>query len=175
MSSKMPLLSKKQKLIRKICQDAIVEVVITDSEDDQIFNNALEDLVVVVSRRCSVPRLIVPKSEEWFRKILPNYSDDHFKIFMRVSRQNFGRILQMIQNSEVFQGKNSKKQMDIDQQLALTLHKLGNDGSGGGIMNTAALFGVGSGGSVMKVVTRVLKVQLEKTIIILCANRYKYQ
>lgn len=123
-----------------------------------IIDDATEDILTIFSHRYSVPRMLVPKSDEWFKRILPNYADDQFKKFMRVSREDFRKILALIENNDIFKGPNSKKQLEIDQQLALTLYKFGNDGTGSGIVNTAALFGVGGGGSVMKIVVRVIKV-----------------
>ena len=155
----MPLLSRKRKLLGKLCEDAVVEMVVAHpTQGNQIFDNAVEDVIAVYSQRCLVPRLLVPKSDEWFRRILPNYGDDLFRTFMRVSRQDFNRVLMLIENNSVFKGPNSYKQLEIDEQLALTLYKFGNDGTGSGIVNVAALFGVGGGGTVMKVVTRVIEV-----------------
>ncbi|OXA45193.1 putative nuclease HARBI1 [Folsomia candida] len=156
----MPIISRKRKLMEEICEAAFIDIINSPTQADIIFDNAIDDVLTISTYRLSVPRLFVPKSDDWFRRILPNYSDDYFKKFMRVSRKDFTLILRMIENSNVFKS-NSRQQLKVDQQLAITLHKLGHDGTGSGVSTTAALFGVGGGGTILKVVTRVLKAILE--------------
>ncbi|OXA48418.1 protein ANTAGONIST OF LIKE HETEROCHROMATIN PROTEIN 1 [Folsomia candida] len=156
----MPIISRKRKLMEEICEAAFIDIINSPTQADIIFDNAIDDVLTISTYRLSVPRLFVPKSDDWFRRILPNHSDDYFKKFMRVSRKDFTLILRMIENSNVFKS-NSRQQLKVDQQLAITLHKLGHDGTGSGVSTTAALFGVGGGGTILKVVTRVLKAILE--------------
>jgi hypothetical protein len=58
----------------------------------------------------------------------------------------------------VFNSAQAQKQMAVDKQLAITLYKLGVDGTGASLNNVAAHFGVGDGGTIMKICLRVIKV-----------------
>jgi hypothetical protein len=51
------------------------------SEANAVFDQAVDDLIALHSTRYSVIRYPLPKSNEWFAKILPTFDDRRFKIF----------------------------------------------------------------------------------------------
>ncbi|ODM99709.1 putative nuclease HARBI1 [Orchesella cincta] len=65
--------------------------------------------------------------------------------------------MRQIENDKCFNGPNSNLQLTVQKQLAITLYKFGVDGSGSSVCNVAALFGVGDGGTVMKIMGRVIQ------------------
>jgi hypothetical protein len=155
----MPKISNKRALIKRMCEDTALEVLhAPDHEVDRVFDDFLQDFLIVKSMRTTVPRSIVPKSDAWYQSVLPELDDHRFKQFLRMRRQDFAFLLTLIEGHEVFQSR-KKVQIPIAKQLAITLYKLGFDGSGSSLANTAALFGIGDGGTVMKVVERVLEVR----------------
>jgi len=100
----------------------------------------------------------VPKSLAWLSQVLPNLDEMRFKIMMRMTRPQFGMILELIQHDPVF--LNDKKQLSVSTQLAIVLFRLGSYGSGNSIAKLATLFGVGDGGTVDRVTSRVFQVSL---------------
>jgi hypothetical protein len=158
----MPKISNKQVAFRATCVSALHELAMRPlSASFEVLDDALEDLALLLSRRYYIPRNPVPKSCHWYTEILPNLDDHRFKQTLRVSREDFGRILGFISGDAVFHGVNSQKQMNMEQQLAITLFKLGHDGTGNSMSNAAAKFGVGDGGTIMKIVQRVIQVRLQ--------------
>jgi hypothetical protein len=157
----MAKLCRKKILVQRICEVAAMEMMETEDTNtqNQAFDEAFEQLLVVQAMRTTVPRVMVPKSCQWYSTILPSLDDYRFKVHMRVSRHDFGRILAMIESDPVFHGPNSWKQFPVEKQLAISLFKFGFDGTGSSLVNTAALFGIGDGGSVMIAVERVIKVE----------------
>lgn len=161
----MPKVSEKRRYINGVSQLVSQAMLWSTPNDWQDFDHFIDDFLLLESMRYTIPRNLVPKSDQWYRDILPNYDDDRFRQFMRVSRKDFGRILFMIQDHSVFYSNNSQKQIPIDKQLAVTLYKLGNDGSSNSIFHVAAVFGIGGGGTVMLIVSRVLKVNMSPLIL----------
>ncbi|XP_021949503.1 protein ANTAGONIST OF LIKE HETEROCHROMATIN PROTEIN 1-like [Folsomia candida] len=146
----MPRVSKKLKLLSDIGEYAAATAILTEDEGeiDQQILEYFEIIAVIQSQRCSVPRIRVPKSDEWYLSVLASYDDTRFKKYLRVTRFDFGRILEMIRCHSVFQ-EVTKKQIPIEKQLAIALYKFGTNGTASGVGNVAALFGVGDGGTVM--------------------------
>lgn len=155
----MPKKSNKRKLIEELSVLASEEILTTDyTKMARVFDDAVQDIVMLTYIRNAVPRLMLPKSEDWYLNILPELNEDRFKYFLRVSRNDFQKILDLIKDNPIFHGKNCSKQIPVEKQLALTLFKLGHDGSGSSVQSTGAMFGVGDGGSVMKIAIRVISV-----------------
>jgi len=152
--------SSKAVAISSICENAAMELMFCDTNEEanEIFDLAVDDVMILYTRRCLNPRQPIPKSDKWFMEVLPELDDNRFRHFLRVTRKDFGIILNQIESHDVFNGENYKKQFPISKQLAITLYKLGFDGSGSSLCNAAAMFGIGDGGTIMKVVSRVLKV-----------------
>ena len=116
-----------------------------------------DDLIVVLSRRYSIINPAVPKSKYWFNEVLPALDDRRFKQMMRVTRTQFGLILSLIENQNVFISRN-KQETPVATQLAVVLYRLGCSGEGGTIAKISTLFGLGDGGSVDRLTKRVFMV-----------------
>jgi hypothetical protein len=156
----MPKLSSKRRIENEVCRlaDERISWAKTSKEADKIFDCAVQDILLLNSSRYTIVRQPLPKSDVWYTTILPTYDDRRFKIFLRVTRKDFRTILSIVEESPVFKTFNGQKQLAVDKQLAITLYKLGFDGSGSSLSNAAAHFGIGDGGSVMKICSRVITV-----------------
>jgi hypothetical protein len=163
----MPKVSFKSKLLKEVCAKVQLDMVLTESNGEflTIFDNAIEDLITLQNSRYGIRGRRLLKSDEWYTTVLPEMDDFRFKQFLRVSRSDFSFILRLIENHEVFHGKNSSKQFPVPKQLAIALHKMGFEGSGSSLANVAALFGVSDGGTIMTVTFRIIKVWLHINIL----------
>ena len=157
----MPKISQKRKLLDQICLQAYDDIQWTRTlhDEEKVLDGVIEDILLACSYRYLLPRQLVPKSDQWYINILPSLDDSRFKQFMRVQREDFGRILSMIENNKVFKNQNKKRQLNVDLQLAISLFKFGCNGTGSSIHKVASLFGIGDGGTIHLVVNRVIQVQ----------------
>lgn len=113
-----------------------------------------ENLGIVAACRYAVPRLPVPKSTEWISLVLPNISEDRFKMLLRMERTTFHALLSRIQPKACFNPA-ANRQHPVAIQLAVTLYRLGASGDGASIGRIAALFGIGDGGTIDIMTRRV--------------------
>ena len=126
-------------------------------EIDRILDDFGESYAMVSARRYTFMSK-VPKSNEWFNHILPQLDDKRFKIMLRVSRKQLSVILRLIENNDIFKGQNSCHQFPVSTQLALVLYRLGSNGDGASVPKMSALLGIGDGGTMDRITTRVFKV-----------------
>src|SRR5260370_23522638 len=131
----MPKISQKQRYLDTMCKVAAQELIFADPKDWSALDDAIDEVVLLTSIRYGIPRNPVPKSDSWYQNILPNYNDEAFQQFLRVSRPDFWKILCLIENHPVFHSSQSHKQVPVEKQLAITLFKLGSDGTGSAIHN----------------------------------------
>lgn len=104
----------------------------------------------------------VPKSTHWRENILPLLDEGRFRHMLRVDRNQFNCLLSIIENDEIFSSAHSSKQLQVETQLAITLYRLGSTGESATFRKTAALFGVGDGGTLDKITNRVFNAFLHK-------------
>lgn len=98
--------------------------------------------------------------------VLFELDDFRFKKILRVTKQTFCHLLELIRFNPVFYGKNSCKQLPISHQLAITLYKLGCYGEN--LTKTGMFLGIGDGGTTQRIMLRVFHV------ILSLAPRYLY-
>lgn len=98
----------------------------------------------------------VPKSTEWYLKILPSYDDNRFKSCLRVSRNQFREIIIKLSECNIFKQQNFK--FTIELQIAVALYRFGNDGSGVSFQKIGQIFGISDAGAVRACTDRVIKV-----------------
>lgn len=97
-----------------------------------------------VEERYIKPRIFVPKSD-WARDVLPQYADDRWRSFARMSPESFQHVLRFISDNPVFYNNFTSPQASIETQLKIALWKLGNDGSASGFRSSASQWGVSEG------------------------------
>lgn len=124
-----------------------------------MFDNLYEDIYIVLTYRCGV-RSILPKSTVWHEDILTQLDEDRFKMMMRVNRQQFSYLVQIISNDIEFNKSHSCEQLSLALQLAIVLYRLGSSGESGSIRKIASSFGIGDGGTIYKITNRVFSVFL---------------
>lgn len=125
----MPKISRKRGLRSEICLRAMENFLQSPTMNLSIIDEAVENIMAVSLSRNFIPRSLLPKSDEWITKILPSYSDEHFRHFMRVPREDFRKILRLVENHAVFHGPNCQKQLPVKNQIAITLFKFGFAGN----------------------------------------------
>lgn len=175
--SKMPKNSEKKNLLKSLIEASCVELLLLDDsgkcfvifawriylsyifideeEEDNIFDTLIENVCIVSAHRYAIPRTNVVKSSEWISMVLPNISDERFKMMIRLTREQFHFTLSKIESDAIFNcGPNHQYSVAI--QLTLTLYRLGAYGDGASIVRIAALFGIGDGGTIEKITRRVL-------------------
>ena len=77
-----------------------------------------------------------------------------------MSRENFVKLLELIENDSVFKNR-GRKQFAIVLQLAVTIYRLGIFGNAASIVNIAREFGISDGGIVQDITKRVIKAILK--------------
>lgn len=122
-------------------------------------------MICLMMNRRSV-HLGVPKSSIWQQSVLDNYDDNRFNQMVSVRPEEFAYILNLIKDDPVFNTSSSLSQLPIELQLKIVLFRLGS--SGISLRKMAAFFGVGDGGTIQKVTTRVFKAILN------LKNRFLY-
>jgi hypothetical protein len=124
--------------------------------DDELDNNndlIKEILLALSSLRYLVPRNHIPKSQHWYHEILPLYDDIRFKKVLRMERQQFNKLVQVLQNDTVFQNKGNKPQAPVEFQLVIFLRRLGSKDD---ILSICSRFGICEG-TVILYINRVIK------------------
>ena len=104
---------------------------IDDSFKNELNLNELDDdnyeLIKIVLLALSSNRYLVSqkhnivKSKHWWYEILPLYDDIQYKKVLRMEKQQFNRLVQILQHDIVFQDKGNKPQASVDFQLAIFL------------------------------------------------------
>jgi hypothetical protein len=124
--------------------------------DDELDNNndlIKEILLALSSSRYLASRNHIPKSKHWYYEILPLYDDIRFKKVLRMERQQFNKLVQVLQNDTVFQNKGNKPQAPVEFQLVILLRRLGSKDD---ILSICSRFGI-SEGTVILYINRVMK------------------
>lgn len=126
-----------------------------DNNEEPTDNDDLikEILLVLSSSRYLIPRTYVSKSQHWWYEILPLYDDLRFKKVLRMERQHFNKLVQVLQDDPVLQNKGKKPQAPIELQLAIFLKRLGSKDD---ILSICSRFGI-SEGTVILYVNRLIK------------------
>lgn len=120
---------------------------VDDEEEDEILDTLCENLSIVSASRYAIPRLPIPKSTEWISLVLPNISEDRFKMMLRMNRSTFYALLSKIQTNPCF-NITENRQYPVAIQLAVTLFRLGASGDAASVRKIATLFGIGDGGTI---------------------------
>jgi hypothetical protein len=113
---------------------------------------AIDAILACLTDRYFVPRDPVPKSFDWFIRVLPAYDESRFVATVRLTRATFAIVLQELWNT----GQFSNRQMPLDWQASIVLYRLEHSGTGACVVEVARRFGLSEGG-VVKVSNRVLR------------------
>ncbi|KAI9922730.1 hypothetical protein PsorP6_001152 [Peronosclerospora sorghi] len=102
----------------------------------------------IESKRYLAPRTRkIPKSTKMFDRLLHLYGPNEFRQISRINRENFVSMTRLIEHHLVFHTANESgaQQRPCWRKLALTLERLGWDGTGAYVGRFARTFGVGNG------------------------------
>jgi len=73
------------------------------------------------------------------------YDDRHFRQEARMSKACFWRLVELLQDDEVFHNRSTREQDPVSHQLLVTLFRLGKHGNGSSVSHTASYFQLGDG------------------------------
>lgn len=163
----MPRLSRKAKVIKALrdklkgrLMSRAAQLILLDDEwfdDDMMHLELAKDLALSVAiRKAESQRYLFRQSqyrcgnkrfnEDLDQGSLSWLNDDEFLQKYRCSRENFYRILELIEEHPVFQTpENKRSQAPVAHQLMVFLKFLGTEGSGGNNSNQRGHFAVGYG------------------------------
>uniref|UniRef100_A0A0K8VC70 Putative nuclease HARBI1 n=1 Tax=Bactrocera latifrons TaxID=174628 RepID=A0A0K8VC70_BACLA len=156
----MPRKSEKEKILNYLVENTANDIlnIIEVDEDGEAVDKILDELdanvEVVLSCRRGVEHE-VPKSPVWLNEILNKFDENRFRQMLRVSKEQFNKIFNLIKNDPEFNKAHSSKQIPVDLQLAIVLYRLGSCGEGAALKKIATLFGVGDGGTLSIITKRV--------------------
>ncbi len=145
--------------IKKDIENALVLLIIQEinnsfENNDELVDLIKEILLVLSSSRYLTPRnYSISKSQHWWCEILPLYDDIRFKKVLRMEKQHFIKLVQVLQNDTIFQSEGNKPQAPVELQLAIFLRRLGSKDD---IVSICSRFGV-SEGTIILYVNRVIK------------------
>ena len=108
----------------------------------------LKEIEDMYAHRYEMPRDHLPKGPAFLRHVLTVWKDlrpDHFRQELRVSPATFDKILHKISNHPIFFNNSNNPQMSVEDQLAITLYRLGHDGNAASLQSIANWAGVGKG------------------------------
>lgn len=116
----------------------------SSSEDEKIITNMISQRYL----RNKSTFYHIPKSDSWYKYVLFEYDEKRFRTTLRMNKQTFWTIVNMIKDHPVF----SDQQKTVEFQLSVTLFLLGGKST---IWNVASRFGI-SIGSVAKYTQRII-------------------
>jgi hypothetical protein len=93
----------------------------------------------------------IPKSSNWYNKVLFNYDDREFRKAVRIDKTSFWHLVDTIGQHNCFHQTGTKHQAPVAKQAAVFLRRMGSQADN---FDIAALFGI-SEGTVMKYCARV--------------------
>lgn len=123
-----------------------------DEKCDVIMEDLVDDLTIFIMNN-QIYKNFIPKSFEWYELVLPNLDDERYRQMLRVNREDFNKLVSLIENDDIF--LSTKLQFSVQKQLAIVLYRLGCYGEGASIKKLASLFGIGDGATIDRITKRV--------------------
>ena len=149
----MPRSTKKQELLAEL--EAYFITLLAANAPLAELIRCLATYESVKEHRYSIDRFMVPKSLEWVHQVLPELSEERFRVYTRMNRSSFAYVLSLIEDHAVFHNNSNSSQPSVASQLYLALSRLGNDGSASSFRPLASHWG-SSEGHVFNCLTRVI-------------------
>ena len=166
----MPLKSRRKRVIEDLEEWVVGRKLVemcqeeSDSEEDSIQDYIMDlplQLLHIVHSTRYLERSDVPKSQDFYLKILPILDDDRFKQEIRMSRESFNNILTQTSKDPVFANKSTAVQADVKLQFMICAYRFGSSGSSAAVGKIARHFGV-SEGFVVKSTDRCIEAPLNR-------------
>ena len=146
--------------IKKDIENALVLPIIQEINNSFANNDELVDLIKEIllvlssSRYLTSRNYSISKSQHWWYEILPLYDNICFKKVLRMEKQHFIKLVQVLQNNTIFQSEGNKPQVPVELQLAIFLRRLGSKDD---IVSICSWFEV-SESTIILYVNRIIKV-----------------
>ena len=109
----------------------------------------------IANHRYMSSRSFIPKSNMRM-DILPNFVDDRFRLFAKMTRFSFRKVVNLIKDDEMFQNKSNVSQTTVEAQLLFALYKLRHSRNVNAFRHVFVFWGV-SEGHVFDCTKRVVK------------------
>ncbi|XP_018792803.1 PREDICTED: uncharacterized protein LOC108971293 [Bactrocera latifrons] len=157
----MPKKSFREKLTDALIDEAAEEII--DIEDDDAVDAVLDELadnISVIMECWRGDYSIIPKSDIWRNNILTTLDEGRSRQMLRIDRDRYNILVDLIKNDEEFNKAHSCKQFSVELQLAVTLFRLGSSGESAAFRKIATIFGVGDGKTISLITKRIFKVFL---------------
>ena len=153
----MPRNSERQTLLSDVVD--VMAIAILDEEDDEdlelsdLCDNELfspvgelsELLLHVQSARYLADRQRLPKSIAFNENVFCSLAEPEFRQIARMTKGSFWRVVSEIQDHPVFINQSPFPQAPVWQQLAVSLDRFANYGTGASLSRTQHLWGTGRG------------------------------
>ncbi|XP_050322655.1 uncharacterized protein LOC126754590 [Bactrocera neohumeralis] len=137
----------------------IEEIESDDDAVDAVLNELADNISVIMECRRG-DYSTIPKSDIWRNNILTTLDEDRFRQMLRVGRDQYNMLVDLIKNDEEFNKAHSCKQFSVELQLAITLFRLGSSGESAAFRKIATIFGVGDGETISLITKRIFRVFL---------------
>lgn len=151
----MPRSSDRQRTLHDL-EQTVHTLLLLDVLEDGKHSEIVELYLVLLADAHSKRFLERPtdynmRHEVRIRRIegIMGYDDRHFRVEARMSKACFWRLVELIQEDEVFRNNSYKDQDPVEHQLLVCLFRLGTHGNGASVAHTASYFQLGDG-SVVK-------------------------
>lgn len=142
----MPRTSEREQVLQEIEHVANV-LLLLDILEDGAHEDMFELQLVIlqqtyVNRFLARPHIYNMRFEARVVRIegVLAYDDRHFRQEARMSKACFWRLVELLQDDEVFHNRSTRDQDPVCHQLLITLFRLGKHGNGSSVSHTASYF-----------------------------------
>ena len=151
----MTIIGPRAAFIKEL-EEMLKHFIVHKLEKTKDFEYIMKLLMEVSAHRYLSSRgSVIPKSSLLINQLF-DYPEREFKTIVRMDKESFVRLVGLIENQDVFKNNSRNQQTPVWIQLAITLNRLGFDGTGSSINREAIMFGF-SYGSVELFTNRVFK------------------
>jgi hypothetical protein len=150
----MPVLSERKALLRDL-NKLLQELAIDGRDSTKEFTDIMELAASIGSHRYLNQTVPIPKNEDW-KELFFAFPDNDFRQMARMDQISFLRILQKIEDHQVFHNRSFNQQEKVWVQLVVALNRFGCFGNGISIGRVARFAGI-SNGTVWNFTKRVIK------------------
>ncbi|OWY92246.1 hypothetical protein PHMEG_00038827 [Phytophthora megakarya] len=160
----MPKQSERQRLVRELVDVMAVAALEEEDDEDMAMSSSDRDaddeeeplmaqvddvsvlLLLVMSSRYLTGRESIPKSTQFIAEIFLELSPtSRFRQITRMDRTSFFRVVALVQRNPIFQNQSTCPQAPVWLQLAVTLDRFANDGTGPSLSRSQRLWGIDKG------------------------------
>ncbi|KNE95046.1 hypothetical protein PSTG_11639 [Puccinia striiformis f. sp. tritici PST-78] len=141
-------ITRMTRIIHQHVQGAMIELALNDksaeSSEDSDLEDALVSLIMLKKNRYLAPRVRLGRAPE-ITKYLFSLDDIRFKQEFRMCQESFHQLVSEIRDHPVFQNRSNIPQRPVQDQLMVTLKRMGTYGNGASVGMLARFFRISEG------------------------------